>query len=155
TMRATVSLSTASTSRRAMRSGMAPAYWAGTRMLMLPGSTTRAVPSPRSVLTACATCDALTKSGSRSASVTVSLAAIVTPLPVCRHEHGGDVRDDDSARRHRDAETLEHVHERRRREDRLLLVAGLVQADDETVADERRGRDALERGDVFQARGLG
>ena len=37
-----------------------------------------------------------------------------------------------------DAEALEHVRQRLRREDRLPFVAGLVQPDDQAVADERR-----------------
>ena len=37
-----------------------------------------------------------------------------------------------------DAKPLEHVGERLRREDRLAAIAGLVQSDDEAVADQRR-----------------
>ena len=55
-----------------------------------------------------------------------------------------------------DAEALQHVGQRLRREHRLAAVAGLVEADDEAVADERHRRGALQRRDVAQAhRGVG
>ena len=55
-------------------------------------------------------------------------------------EHRGDVLDLHLRRRHRHAELLEHVGQRLRREDRLPLVAGLVQADDQAVADDAAWR---------------
>jgi hypothetical protein len=72
-----------------------------------------------------------------------------------RHDDRRDVLDLELSAWHGDAKTLEHVRQRLGREDRLLLVTGLVQTDDETVADERDRVGTLKRLDVRDPRAAG
>ena len=68
-----------------------------------------------------------------------------------RDEHGSDVLDLHLVRHDHDAKTLEHVRQRLRREDRLPLVAALVETDHQAVADKRYWLYALKRRDILDA----